>query len=632
MPTNPSPMNPMENLLDGAPELPGRIQFLLGGPSSGKTSEVAARIEALAPTLEPGRRILGLASNLQGTGEIYSRLDSDRDAAGRVIVQLTTPIDMANKVMRSRGVESLGLSPGYTVWGEERMDRVLAAKAAALLDTYGVTWDVVPETRRRYWSRKAGIPCSLPDSLSAGWFSRVTRDYEKAKHAAGGLDIYDLMAMAVHILGQNNDAGDSLGLANISHVLVDDCQDLTPNEMAFVTLISQTAQSVTVTANQNSSRCRSLPEGPDMVRALRDEQGVGVSITHLRRNHRHTPGLATLASLLEHDPALTGLTGISRPPHLGDGSASIAVETANGAGEVAERVRVRCSKMLGDDPDWTDVAVLCRDSSQMDAIRMELESGGVPTTCHGDWDDSESVYVRVTGLLTCVTNPEDPEAVCAAVFGRWHPRGDVAVAHAVERVCAIAGHPRISLGEAAEELAGMFAPEDPIHLGLTSAAHAHRELVQMLQHGAATLSDLVETAIGHLDQEDPGHAGEATALLRGIAGIYSAVPGPVTSQLLALLLDDVQPGFTIRSRPDPGALTLETIPAPRRRKYFKNVCVIDTGDSEGSPAEEDRLLYEAITRATDRLVFICATGSGGNTAGLTRFGAAVARVRPNRTR
>ena len=631
MPTNQPPMNPMENLLDGAPELPGSIQFLLGGPSSGKTGEVAARIEALAPTLGPGSRILGLASNLQGTRELHSRLSRDGDALGGGFVQLTTPIDIANKVVRSRGVEALGISPGYTVWGEERMDRVLAAKAAALLDTYEVTSDVVPETRRRYWSLKAGIPCSLPDSLTAGWFRRVTRDYEEEKHAAGGLDIYDLVTMAVHILRQNNDARDPLRLAAISLVLIDDCQDLTPNELAFVTLISQKAQSITVTANQNVPRCRGLPEGPDMVAALREKQRGRVSITRLWSNHRHPLGLATLASLLEQEPDLTGLTEISRPRYLGDGSASIAVETANGAGEVAERVRKLCSKMLGDDPDWTDVAVLCRDSSQMDAIRKELESGGVPTTYHGDWDDSESVNVRVTGLLTWVTNPEDPEAFCAAAFGRWHARGDVTVAHAVERVFAIAGRRRISLGEAAEELAEMFAPEDSIHLGLTSAAHAHRELVQMLQHGA-TLYDLVETAIGHVDQGDPGHAGEATAMLLEIAEFYSAVPGPATRQLLALPLDDVQPGFTARSRPDPGALTLETIPAPRRRKYFKNVFVIDTVDAEGSPAEEDRLLYEAITRATDRLVFICATGSGGNTAGLTRFGAAVARVRPNRTR
>ena len=631
MPTNEPPMNPMENLLDGAPELPGSIQFLLGGPSSGKTGEVAARIEALAPTLGPGSRILCLASNLQGTRELHSRLSRDGDALGGGFVHLTTPIDIANKVVRSRGVEALGISPGYTVWGEERMDRVLAAKAAALLDTYEVTSDVVPETRRRYWSLKAGIPCSLPDSLTAGWFRRVTRDYEEEKRAAGGLDIYDLVNMAVHILRQNNDARDPLGFATISLVLIDDCQDLTPNELAFVTLISQKAQSITVTANQNVPRCRGLPEGPDMVAALREKQRGRVSITRLWSNHRHPLGLATLASLLEKEPDLTGLTEISRPRYLGDGSASIAVETANGAGEVAERVRELCSKMLGDDPDWTDVAVLCRDSSQMDAIRKELESGGVPTTYHGDWDDSESVYVRVTGLLTWVTNPEDPEAFCAAAFGRWHARGDVTVAHAVERVFAIAGRRSISLGEAAEELAEMFAPEDSIHLGLTSAAHAHRELVQMLQHGA-TLYDLVETATGHVDQGDPGDAGEATALLRGIAEIYSAVPGPATRQLLALLLDDVQPGFTAHSRPDPGALTLETIPAPRRRKYFKNVFVIDAVDAEGSPAEEDRLLYEAITRATDRLVFICVAGSGENTAGLTRFGAAVARVRPNRTR
>ena len=81
-------------------------------------------------------------------------------------------------------------------------------------------------------SRQASHAACQIRSLQAG-FRRVTRDYEEEKRAAGGLDIYDLVNMAVHILRQNNDARDPLGFATISLVLIDDCQDLTPNELGL---------------------------------------------------------------------------------------------------------------------------------------------------------------------------------------------------------------------------------------------------------------------------------------------------------------------------------------------------------------------------------------------------------------
>lgn len=599
-----------------APQLAGNILLLLGGPSSGKTGEITKRVIELDQTVAEDGAILCLAPDSVGTGEIISRLTP---AGGRLPpleqVRLTTPPELANTLLRSGGANALELPSDYTVWGWRRMNRELSAKVISWEEDPGATHGVVSDICSRYWAMKAGIAGDYADRAATwGFGSR----YEAAKAMAGGLDLYDLVSLAIRVLREDSDVARFWTARIATDVLVDDFDKLTPNELRFIELSAQSAASVTMAASINVPRCRNLPGGPDLVDQFRKNHRR-VSINRLRLTHRHTRTLATLASRLTQEPQCKGLNYIPYDAEGQEGDAPVIIETDGSPEGIAASIEQLLGELPGYEASWKDVGVMCRDSSLIGRLRTELETRGIPAVDDGDRGGTGSIAdTHVIGLLAWVVNPNDDDAFCAAAFGRWDPQGDIAVAQTVQEVFAQARRREIDPASSAEAMADAFAPDDSIHRGLLAAAGAHRELNKMLEGGSATLSDLVEHALGIMEQGGGDCAGERVRQLVRFADGFSRDGEPAARRRLAGGLDDIHEDFNPPSQPTRDGVTLSTIP-PAGKRYWPTAFVIDTEDTGDTPDQEDRLLYEAITRATDRLIYMCPTGHGAGGPGGFRF-------------
>ena len=195
-------------------------------------------------------------------------------------------------VLRGGGLESLGLSPGFRVWGRRRK----AAEIAKLVQEFPITPGISPGENEQIleWlglltARRNIEPGNVPDTWH--W---VLKKYVERKTDQQFLDLDDLIHLAILAMERDPEVR-SWQETRSRHLLVDDFQDITPVQYGLLELMAGPSGSITFGADPN--QCIEIRRGadPHLEESFRKDWPT-LDIHHLRLNHRCTRALVRAAN------------------------------------------------------------------------------------------------------------------------------------------------------------------------------------------------------------------------------------------------------------------------------------------------------------------------------------------------
>jgi DNA helicase-2/ATP-dependent DNA helicase PcrA len=378
---------------------------IIAGPGCGKTTALAARIAHLVRErgADPSSILV-----VTFTAEAARRL---RHEVGR---QLDTPAtDLAIHTLHAFGRKVIDTWPGKfgfpstptVVHRDEAHD--LLARAATQLgwDLSSVTPNELASAVDRYRladDTAAAIASDPDDALGA-----LAASYEEQLRCRGAIDFPAMLSWPLRLLREDAQVRHVLQSA-FRWVLVDECQDLAPIQLALVRLLAEVHGNLTVAGDPMQSIFRWLGADPTFLLEFpRLYPGAAmVTLVHNHRSTAHLVGLANaLGDLLEQPSRLV----TDNPP--GPVARLVAAEDAHAEAElVAHQIGALVERGLLDHPG--DSAVLYRTNAQADVLASALRAAGIPYRMHAHADlFGERVVRDLIAYLRLANNPSDRTAL-----------------------------------------------------------------------------------------------------------------------------------------------------------------------------------------------------------------------------
>ena len=378
---------------------------IIAGPGCGKTTALAARIAHLVQErgADPSSILV-----VTFTAEAARRL---RHEVGRQLDTRAT--DLAIHTLHAFGRKVIDTWPGKfgfpssptVVHRDEAHD--LLARAATQLgwDLSSVTPNELASAvdRHRLSDDAAAAVASDPDDA----LGALAASYEEQLQRRGAIDFPAMLSWPLRLLRQDDQVRHVLQSA-FRWVLVDECQDLAPIQLALVQLLAEVHGNLTVAGDPMQSIFRWLGADPtfllDFARLF--PGAAMVTLTHNHRSTAHLVGLANaLGDLLEQPSRLV----TDNPP--GPLARLVAAEDAQAEAElVAHQVGALVDRGLLDHPG--DSAVLYRTNAQADVLASALRAAGIPYRMHAHADlFGERVVRDLIAYLRLANNPADRTAL-----------------------------------------------------------------------------------------------------------------------------------------------------------------------------------------------------------------------------
>ena len=636
--TRVTPLDPQQH---AAAEAPVGPVLILGGPGAGKTHTLIARVGVMLKTGALPGDITCIAYNSWGAQDMFRRMLKTPEIAEQARkIRFRTIERCALEVLRRLGAEA---SPSLRLWRRQQVEDVIRDLASKLQSpsepifkkiggedaATGITMDDLLMWRSRNQARWPERAVSIPYILA-----QVLNEYSKEKLEKVGLDLYDLVPMAIQAMERDPLIKAPWQVSHSLHLLVDDYQDITPAKHRFLRLMTGPSGSITVAADPNQSIEQRGGADPGLLHRFQ-EDWPQVQIYNLQINHRQTRSLAQATNDLADHRERTGLR--STPQWLGRRE----VGTRPYLVDFSERPEAAGAQVLG----WVralieqgftreDMAIICRDPTDIGRMRRELEHGGVPHTVLGDpGREPDFDTHRVINLMAWALNDRDSEAFYRAAFSESDSWCRMVNRKITEIIFRAAQREKIQVVEAAELKAEQFPPNEIIHRDLIKLINAWRGFVRMLDGPEVGLFDLCQCAValvqgGPGEGVDPESKTDISALLEvsHTAGrMGQDTPRRRLTAFLDLLNSEVVPDFrwleNRGERARPRGVSLSTVHASKGMGW-KVVFLIDAhggkppANSGFGPQdlrdEEDRTIFVGITRASDRLFYLGLRKSGGN--------------------
>jgi len=374
---------------------------IIAGPGCGKSTVLAARIAHLVRErgADPSSILV-----VTFTAEAARRL---RHEVGRQLSSAAA--DVAIHTLHAFGRKIVDTWPGK--FGFEQSPTVvhrdeahdLLANAATQLgwDLSNVTPHELATAVNRY--RLSGESALDPDDALAA----LAAGYEQQLQRRGAIDFPAMLSWPLRLLREDGQLRHVLQSA-FRWVLVDECQDLGPIQLALVQLLAAGHGNLTVAGDPMQSIFRWLGADPSFLLDF-PRLYPGAEMVSLVHNHRSTAHLVGLANALgdlldQPSPLVT-----DNPP--GPLARLVVAEDAHAEAElVAYQIGALVDRGLLEHPG--DAAVLYRTNAQADVLVAALRSAGVPYRMHGHADlFGERVVRDLIFYLRLAHNPADRAAL-----------------------------------------------------------------------------------------------------------------------------------------------------------------------------------------------------------------------------
>ncbi|MGH9124567.1 MAG: ATP-dependent helicase [Acidimicrobiales bacterium] len=385
--------------------------------------------------------------------------------------------------------------------------------------------------------------------------------YHSEKIRRGVIDFDDLLARCADALAQDP-AFAAAQRWRWRHVFVDEFQDLNPLQYRLLMGWLGSPKDVCVVGDPNQAvygwngaDCSLLTTLPD--------RWPGLEIVRLDDNHRCSPQVVAAAGRVLGEPALRS----SRPDGVATAVRSFPDEVAEARGVAAE-ARQRRASGLG----WTQMAILVRTNAQIPAFESACRAAQIP--------------YRVAGARGLLDDPDVQTVLADLRRRRTEPFAMVAA-----------------------DLARAPDPPDTTNAyGAASPAHPGARPAGAPTRASETQpSDALDPAAAARQRETSSPAAAARQTLSDLAGDYQRLEtGPTVDGFLSWLAP-----ATSRDRVDSGGsgITISTFHRAKGLEWHavwvagleEGLVPIAHADSPETVAEERRLLYVAMTRASDEL-------------------------------
>src|SRR5262249_23424657 len=164
----------------------GRIQLVLAGPGSGKTTTLAVRFVHLVRQGCDRRRILALTFTKKAADEMRSRIAAALELASAAELNIATFHGFAFRELR-RNPEIAGLSERFPLWDTAQQRLVFTARRMWWNEETDIL-DIIAGAKERLLDA-AGLAAEIePADEILTRAVEYFRVYERALHAAGAVD------------------------------------------------------------------------------------------------------------------------------------------------------------------------------------------------------------------------------------------------------------------------------------------------------------------------------------------------------------------------------------------------------------------------------------------------------------
>jgi ATP-dependent helicase/nuclease subunit A len=465
----------------------------------------------------------------------------------------------------------------------------------------------------------SGLPELLREAVA-----RLDREYREAKRREAAVDFADLEELAIELLEAHAELRERI-INQFDHVLMDELQDTNRLQWKLLGLVRRRNFFAVGDINQSiygfRHADRTVFEG---YRAELREKGL--RIDELKENYRSRPEiLATVTHVLDDCEGVEARELIAKRAAADAPVVERLVGTGERAAEAeAELVAVRIAEWAQDGRKWGDFAILLRALRSAEPFERELGKRGIPFLVSGGRTFLEArETLDLMALLAAMVNPLDEIATAGVLRGPLVGWSD-------EQLLRSGQEGRRQEFEKlfgrARKLAGFIAPDRLLAAALDECGYAaglndrgranvdkllnwiRREFRGRSMRGslAELLEDLEAMRAARVEAEAPAQqAADAVNIMTIHAAKGLEFPVVFVSALHAgrrnstpVLLFSAELGLGVKWRnPATGENQKDAthLALSERRKRDEN-------------AEEDRLLYVAITRAEDRLVLSYARG------------------------
>ncbi len=584
--------------------------LIFAGAGSGKTRVLTHRIAHL---LEQKKvfpdRILAVTFTNKAAGEMKARLERMVGAPARDL-WVGTFHSMCVRMLRRDG-RKIGISPNFAIM-DDADQRAIVREVVADLDyderqiAPGAALAEISKAKNNLWSPEEYE--SKNPSFAGERYANVYREYDRRLAESNGLDFDDLIANAIKLLDNDEDARTRYQ-TKFKYVLVDEYQDVNYAQYRLVATLAKEHGNITVVGDDDQSIYSW--RGSDYRMILRFEEDFpGAKVFKLEENYRSTQ------TILEAANELIGQNASRHPKNLftkrAEGEKLTAFQAESERAEV-RYVMEKIKEHVREGAAYRDFLVLYRTNAQSRYFEEGFLAEGIPYRVVGGVGFYARTEVKdMLSYLRYIVNPSDAVAFRRIVNVPRRSIGQQTLASLLEA----ANQAGVSVGQAVfdSNLLKRAVPKKQREL------ERFAELINDLREkaksfGVAELLVAVMEESGYLrelqaDETPDGRARiENLQELVGVAREFEANPenGTTIDDFLSniALITDID-----TLDPESSFVTLMTMHAAKGLEF---PIVFLTGLEEGvfphtraltdmtELEEERRLAYVGVTRAMDRI-------------------------------
>jgi ATP-dependent DNA helicase UvrD/PcrA len=390
----------------------GRIQLVLAGPGSGKTTTLAGRFVHLVRQGVDRRRILALTFTKKAADEMKSRIAAALDLPTAADLSVATFHGFAFRHLR-RNPQLAGLSERFPLWDTPQQRHVFSSRRMWWNEENDIL-DIIAGAKERLLDA-AGFAAEIEpgDEVlpSAVEFFRV---YERALRNAGAIDFADMVPLVVRAMDKNPGYAAAMTGA-YDHVLVDEYQDINPGQVALIDRFVSAGVNLWAVGDDDQTlyafRAADVRFILDFPRKYRD-----VQVHVIDRNYRSaTQIVAASKRLIIHN---RGRCQKDSKPVTAD-AGEMVIRGYRTAEIEARQVAKGVARLLRHGHSPQQVAVLYRTGTVGLALQPALQALQIPYEVRGAGDLWQSVAARlVVGSLYYLRDGESVEAMSRLGSGR----------------------------------------------------------------------------------------------------------------------------------------------------------------------------------------------------------------------
>ena len=376
-------------LLDGldgdqriAVTTPASPLAILAGPGAGKTRVLTHRVAwRVATGQADGSRTLVVTFTRRAAAELRTRLAALGLADGPTV---TTLHALALSTLHRHGRRPVIaryplriLAPLVQAAGLDLSPRQVAAE--------------IGRAKARCLTPDAYARCRASGSARAG-VAGVFAEYEAVKAERGVVDIDDLPSLCTTMLAQDSEVAAAVQWHH-RHVVVDEFQDLPRSSFRLLRAVAGDRPDLCVVGDPDQAVYGFAGADPRLLTQLGDAL-PDLTVVRLRWVHRCPPAILAAATAVLGRPTSAGAEAVHDEPGP---PPTLTGHDDEDAEATAVAWRLRQARATG--RSWSDMAVLARTNSRLDAVTAACAAVGVPTRSRRPLLDRPQVRRCLDALL-----------------------------------------------------------------------------------------------------------------------------------------------------------------------------------------------------------------------------------------